>query len=137
MDIGVFAFIQDTEGKILLVRDAGREQKWTMPGGGLEFQELIPAAIEREVKEEAGVDIIVGKLIGIFSQKKTPGIAILFDAKISQGTLIPDGIETSAAEFFSYEQILSMGESMKPAQLGMIKQRSEWNGAEPIFNYFS
>jgi 8-oxo-dGTP pyrophosphatase MutT (NUDIX family) len=42
MEIGVFALIKNEAGEVLLVRDATRQQKWTLPGGGPELAELMP-----------------------------------------------------------------------------------------------
>ena len=135
-DVGVFAFIQ-VGGRILLVRDATREMKWTMPGGGLGFRELAPDALIRELEEEAQIKVKVTRLVGIFSQQKTPGVTILFDAEIVEGTPTPDGKETSKTKFFSVDEIEAMEKDVKPAQLGMIRQRLMWDGTQPIFNYFS
>jgi len=135
MDVGVFAFIKNKEDKILLVKDVTRQQLWTLPGGGLDFQELIPGALVREVKEETTLDITSGKLLGIFSQKKSSGIVILLEAQINKGEPTPDGVETAACEFFSYEELLEMREEVKPAQLSMISQVISTK-EYPIYNHF-
>tara|TARA_B100000508_G_scaffold60333_1_gene47170 strand:- start:206736 stop:207158 length:423 start_codon:yes stop_codon:yes gene_type:complete len=135
MDVGVFAFIKNKEDKILLVKDVTRQQLWTLPGGGPDFQELMPDALVREVKEETGCGIKLGQLLGIFSQKKTQGIVILFDAHIESGEPTSDGVETAACEFFSYEKILEMREQIKPAQLSMISQVISAQ-VYPVYNHF-
>ena len=40
MQVGVFALIKNEEGKILLVKDVTRQQLWTLPGGGPDFQRI-------------------------------------------------------------------------------------------------
>lgn len=135
MDVGVFAFIKNKEDKILLVKDVTRQQLWTLPGGGPDFQELMPDALVREVGEETSVNIKPGQLLGIFSQKKSPGIVILFNAQIVNGEPTPDGVETAACEFFSYEELLEMRSEIKPAQLSMISQVVS-NKNYPIYNHF-
>lgn len=54
------------DGKLLVVRRARQPGKgWhTFPGGGVELGETLEAAVIREVKEETGLDIAVGALIG-------------------------------------------------------------------------
>jgi 8-oxo-dGTP diphosphatase len=51
-------------GKILMVlhRSSTREY-WTLPGGGIENNEIPEQTIVREVKEETGLDVKAGKLL--------------------------------------------------------------------------
>ncbi len=136
MDIGVFAFIKNNEGKILLVQDATRQELWTLPGGGLEHQELIPDALMREVKEETSLTVQPRDLLGIFTQKKNPGIVILMRAVVIDGSLHADGKEVQKVGFFSLDEIVLMKDLMKPAQLSMIRQISAPDVTFPIFNHF-
>ena len=137
MDVGVFVLIQDEAGRVLFVQDAGRERLWTLPGGALEFQELPTTCAVREAQEEANIGIETTKLLGIFVQKKTPGIVILLEARIVSGEPHPDGIETSACEFFSLIQLLEMRDQVKPAQLSMVHQVLDAEASDlPIFNHF-
>ena len=59
-------------GKILLLResaqyDEGTEAgKWDVPGGRIEPEESLAAGFKREVKEESGLDVVPGKLLGAF-----------------------------------------------------------------------
>ncbi len=137
MDIGVFAFIRDADGKVLFVQDVTREQKWTLPGGGLGFQELVPVCLEREVKEETSLDIKTGRLLGIFSQQKTPGIVILMAAEVIAGKPIPDGVETAEYRYFSLDELLAIKDTVKPAQLSMVWQVMKTTPEDiPLFNHF-
>ncbi len=136
MEVGTFAFIQDQEKRILMVKDVTRQQLWTLPGGGVDFKELVPDALIREVKEETSLDINVGGLLGIFSQQKTPGIVILFSVKVIGGILSPNETETSTCEYFTIEQLSKMKEEIKPAQWSMIHQVNS-SKVFPIFNSFS
>ena len=56
------------DGSILMVR-RGREPArglWSIPGGRLERGESIADAVRREVREETGLDVEVGGLLGVF-----------------------------------------------------------------------
>lgn len=62
LQIGVKVIIRSTEGKILLIRRSKllqdeSEPSWDIPGGRIEPEEPLDAALRREVKEELGVDI--------------------------------------------------------------------------------
>jgi 8-oxo-dGTP diphosphatase len=53
---------------LLMVR-RGREPAkdlWSLPGGRVERGEYISDALAREVKEETGLDVTAGELVGIF-----------------------------------------------------------------------
>jgi len=134
MDIGIFAIIKEAE-KILLVKDATRQNLWTLPGGGLELGELVTGAITREVREETSLIVEPAQLLGIFSQQKTPGIVILFETKIIEGTAKPDGEETSECRFYSWEELVQVKQQVKPAQFSMIYQVLNTK-IFPIFNNF-
>uniref|UniRef100_A0A942Y947 NUDIX domain-containing protein n=1 Tax=Neobacillus citreus TaxID=2833578 RepID=A0A942Y947_9BACI len=56
-----------TEGeRVLLAKlrwpDAGT---WSLPGGGVEFDETVEQAVVREVREETGLEASVGELLGV------------------------------------------------------------------------
>jgi len=53
-------------GKILMIRRVDND-KWSLPGGTLDFGESLEECITREVKEETGLEIQVDKIINIYS----------------------------------------------------------------------
>jgi 8-oxo-dGTP diphosphatase len=61
---GVRVIILDDENRILLVRQnhEGRDF-WLVPGGGIESGETSLAAAEREVLEETGLEVMIGRMI--------------------------------------------------------------------------
>jgi 8-oxo-dGTP pyrophosphatase MutT (NUDIX family) len=63
---GVSAVIVDERGRVLLQQrtDNGR---WGLPGGAVEFGESVVEALRREVMEETGLTVEVGRLIGVYS----------------------------------------------------------------------
>lgn len=52
--ISIKCLIRDDQGKILVVKEAGRNW-WDLPGGGMDHGESIQSAIAREMKEEVNL----------------------------------------------------------------------------------
>lgn len=67
--VGVGAIIIE-EGRVVLVKrgHAPLQGKWSIPGGVLEVGERLRAAVVREVKEETGLTIKPGELLGVFER---------------------------------------------------------------------
>lgn len=63
---GVAAVVLDSSGNILLVKRADRGQ-WALPTGTVETCETLTGAVTREVREEAGLEIEVDRLTGVYS----------------------------------------------------------------------
>jgi 8-oxo-dGTP diphosphatase len=60
------AVVRDPAGRLLLVR-RGREPgrgRWSLPGGRVEPGETAAAAVVREVREETGLEVVAGALVG-------------------------------------------------------------------------
>jgi 8-oxo-dGTP diphosphatase len=62
----VGAVIHDPSGRLLLVRRANEpgKGKWSLPGGRVAPEESDHSAVYREVLEETGLHVTVGKLLG-------------------------------------------------------------------------
>ncbi|MBI5301367.1 MAG: NUDIX domain-containing protein [Chloroflexi bacterium] len=50
------------EDRVLLTRNR-RNAYYFLPGGGVELGETLPDALQREVREETGIEIAVGRLL--------------------------------------------------------------------------
>jgi ADP-ribose pyrophosphatase YjhB (NUDIX family) len=73
--VAVSAFIQDDDGRILMIRRTDN-RLYSIPGGQVEPGETLTEAAVREAREETGVDIEVTGLIGIYSN---PNHVIAYD----------------------------------------------------------
>jgi ADP-ribose pyrophosphatase YjhB (NUDIX family) len=63
------------EGRVLLIRrgkppSAG---EWSIPGGAVELGESVEAALRREVREETGLEIAVGRFLEVFERVEPDG----------------------------------------------------------------
>lgn len=71
----------DGDARILLLRRKDSD-KWTMPGGTMDFGESLVQCALREVREETGLDIEINGLIGTYTD---PNILIAYsDGEIRQ-----------------------------------------------------
>lgn len=106
----VVAVIRNEKGEVLLARRNSPEMpkahnKWEFVGGGIDFGEDPIDALKREVKEEAGVNVEVIKLLPkVISEteileegKQTQVIIISYECKITGGEL-KAGLDQEIAE---------------------------------------
>jgi 8-oxo-dGTP pyrophosphatase MutT (NUDIX family) len=83
------------EGRVLLLRRRDND-KWTMPGGTLEFGESIADCAIREVREETGLKIRITGLIGTYTD---PYILIAYsDGEVRQEFTLVYGAEIESGE---------------------------------------
>ncbi|MDG4768311.1 NUDIX domain-containing protein [Solwaraspora sp. WMMD406] len=64
--VAVTAFVLDEDDRVLLIRRTDNDL-WALPGGAQDFGEYIAETAVRETKEEAGVDIEVTDIVGLYT----------------------------------------------------------------------
>jgi len=104
--------IFNENGEVLLQR-RGDSNKWGFPGGAIELGETPQQAAIREVKEETGLDVEVGELIGVYTEcdmaypngDRAQSIAIVFEMKAVGGELLCDGKETLELRYFPLDNM--------------------------------
>ena len=109
-NIGQKAIITDGN-KVLIVRDVWDEAKWDLPGGRLHKNETLVEGLKREVLEEMGVEIEIGKLIYaesyIRSRDNLPTVLLAYSARFlnpEKPFAIPSE-EIAEAQWIEYEKI--------------------------------
>ena len=102
--------IFNDQGEVLLQR-RGDSNKWGFPGGAIEPGKTPETTAVREVKEETGLDVSVGRLIGVYTDldmvypngDQAQSIVIAYELKIKGGELCCDQNETLELKYFSKE----------------------------------
>jgi len=84
--VGAFAVIRAGDGRVLISRrvDSGW---YNLPGGGVEPHETVTEGLIREVREETGLDVAVGRLVGVYSKPQKHEVVLVFEARVTGGRL--------------------------------------------------
>lgn len=109
---GARAVIRDQQGRILFIRrrDNGN---WGMPAGSQELGESIFDCLKREVREEAGLDVICATPMALYSQRSFVTaygdpyqlFQVQFIVHEWSGTLVTETDETIDARFFGLDEL--------------------------------
>lgn len=104
--VPVAAVLPVREGRVLLLRRAitPRAGAWVFPGGFVEWGETAEQAAVREAREEAGISVTLGEVIGVYS-RPGPGVVIaVWLGHVSGGSAHP-GAEATELAWFTPEAI--------------------------------
>ncbi|HSS45191.1 MAG TPA: NUDIX hydrolase [Thermoanaerobaculia bacterium] len=109
----VDAWIRDRKGRLLLVR-RGRPPfrgRWCLPGGFCEWKETTEACCARETKEETGLDVAVGSLLGVYSRPdrdpRGHNVTVLYAAKPVRGR-VKGGDDAAEARWFTPRELCNL-----------------------------
>src|SRR2546421_5435545 len=121
--VAVTVFVLDDQDQVLLIHRTDNDL-WALPGGAQEFGEYISETAVRETKEEAGVDIEVTGIVGIYTNPNhvvefsdgevRQQFSICFRARLLGGELRPSD-ESSEVRWVPQAQLdeLSIHPSMR------------------------
>lgn len=112
--VSVAALVTNEKGEILLVKSPWRG--WEYPGGLIEPGESFEAALKREVREEAGVEIEITGFVGICKNVERNIVNIDFTARYTGGELTTSEESTEVGWF-------SPDEAMKSITFPLTKKR--------------
>ena len=119
------AIIVDERGRLLLVR-RGRPPGvglWSVPGGRVDAGETIEQAVAREAREETGLEVTVGPLVG---RVERPGVGdAVYDihdhvATVRGGDLRP-GDDAADVRWVAPADLASL-----PLTEGLVEALTEW-----------
>lgn len=106
----VDAWVRDRRGRLLLVR-RGRppfKGSWALPGGFCEMGETTEECGAREVLEETGMKVAIGRLLGVYSDpKRDPRghtVSVLYEARPIRG-VARGGDDAAEARWFTAREV--------------------------------
>lgn len=112
------------EGKILLVRE--RDGRWALPGGWCDVNVSVGENTVKEVKEEAGLDVIPWRIIAVQDRAKhnlpvyAYGVCKIFVQCDAAGGQFTPNLETTEARYFPPDQLPPLAEEKNtPAQVAL------------------
>ena len=112
------------EGKILLVRE--RDGRWALPGGWCDVNVSVGENTVKEVKEEAGLDVIPRRIIAVQDRAKhnlpvyAYGVCKIFVQCDAAGGQFTPNLETTEARYFPPDQLPPLAEEKNtPAQVAL------------------
>lgn len=83
---------------------------WVMPGGKIGLGEPLVRAVHREVREEIGIDVVVGGLVDVF-EHLTPGpendhfVILYYRCKATTHELVPNPAEVAEARWVARPEL--------------------------------
>jgi len=78
---------------------------WAPPTGYVEMDESVEEAAVRETKEETGLDVVVTRLLKVYSRANMGVILIAFAAEIVGGQVSAGGEDVDAVRFFARDKL--------------------------------
>ncbi|RCG27849.1 NUDIX domain-containing protein [Sphaerisporangium album] len=100
--VGVTGIVRDVDGNVLLLKHRfwpeGRQ--WGLPTGCANKGETFEDTIVREVREETGLDVQVGRLAHLRSGYKLR-VEVAYEARVTGGTPRIDSLEILEARWFT------------------------------------
>jgi 8-oxo-dGTP diphosphatase len=97
--LGAYAVVVRDAHVLLALWNEPEVPTWTLPGGGVELHEPLEDGAVREVREETGYDVALGRLLGVDTRVTAPedrfvpsrrwqkSVRVVFEASVTAGDL--------------------------------------------------
>ena len=109
--LGVRGAVFDGEGRLLLVREAADEGRWSLPGGYVDVNQTPADAVVREVWEESGYHVRPTKLAAVWDKARQghpPGpfsVLKLYFICALEGGAARTSLETTEVAWFGEQEL--------------------------------
>jgi 8-oxo-dGTP diphosphatase len=122
----VGAIVHDVAGRLLLIRrgtEPGRGL-WSVPGGRVEPGESPADAVEREVREETGLPVRAGAVVG---RVRVPGAGVVYDVVDLACTLLdPDVVPVAGDDADEVTFVDAAGLAELSCTDGLLESLGAW-----------
>jgi 8-oxo-dGTP diphosphatase len=107
--VGVSGLVRDDQGRVLLLRHTYRGRwPWGLPGGGLKPGESLEECLEREVLEEAGLQVEAEHLLSAAAHYDRLLVDMIFSCRLLPGQNLDNfapNPEIAEARFFPLDTL--------------------------------
>lgn len=123
---GIVLDTSQAQPRLLLVRRGTEPAKgtWSLPGGRVEAGETDPEAVRRELREETGLAVEVGRLVGTV-ERDAPGggVYVIHDylCRMAGHAQPRAGDDADDADWFSLDAVAGLDTSP-----GLVEALTEW-----------
>lgn len=118
---------------LLALWNEGVPPQWTLPGGGVDFEETAEQGAVREAREETGFDVVLGRLLGVDSfvvpaarrhrdtARPLKAVRVVYTARISGGVLTRElGGTTDEARWWPLDAVADL------PRVGLVDVALDW-----------
>ncbi|GAA1535451.1 NUDIX domain-containing protein [Actinomadura kijaniata] len=121
----VGGIVRDEAGRLLLIKrgHAPSAGLWSVPGGRVDPGETDAAAVVREMREETGLEVSVGPLVGTVDRPGANGVVYeIHDYEATAvGGVLAAGDDAADAAWFTPAEIRSL-----PTAPGLVTALTTW-----------
>ncbi|WP_308635704.1 NUDIX hydrolase [Paenibacillus silvisoli] len=104
--VGAAAVITNSEGQVLLVKHNYGKFNWELPGGLSEQNESAQETAKREVLEETGLAVSVGRLTGVYYEPRNDMHHFVFICRVlGDQPPQPDAAEVTECRYYDIDEL--------------------------------
>lgn len=107
LTVDALVYTEENEASYVLLIMRGQEPfkgKWALPGGFVDMNELLESACKRELKEEAGLEVVKMEQFKVFDaidrDPRHRTISIVFSSRMNGKKKVKGGDDAKRAEWF-------------------------------------